>query len=160
MLGNCNFVVLSIMLINLHRKSLELTLFFYLTKAKKRYIITLLSSAGDRGREWGEYYFYFGKRKRRGRVSGVHSGRKTETSWKKLFKKGLTKRKESDIILKLSRKRERHRKKLLKKTWKKYLTNGFECDIILKLLARATETASWKLNNIRKSITTLEIPLL
>ena len=50
MLGNCNFVVLSIILINLHRKSLELTLFFYLTKAKKRYIITLLSSAGDRGR--------------------------------------------------------------------------------------------------------------
>ncbi len=51
MLGNCNFVVLSIMLINLHRKSLELTLFFYLTKTRKRYIITLLSSAGDRGRE-------------------------------------------------------------------------------------------------------------
>ena len=25
--------------------------FFYLTKTKKRYIITLLSSAGDRGRE-------------------------------------------------------------------------------------------------------------
>ena len=30
------------------------------------------------------------------------------------------------------------------------MTNSFECDIILKLLARATETASWKLNNIRK----------
>ena len=77
----------------------------YLTKTKKRYIITLLSSAGDRGREWGEYYFYFGKRKRRGRVSGVHSGRKTETSWKKLFKKGLTKERKSDIIIKLPRKR-------------------------------------------------------
>ena len=106
----------------------------YLTKTKKRYIITLLSSAGDRGREWGEYYFYFGKRKRRGRVSGVHSGRKTETSWKrllkarksfeKLFKKGLTKERKSDIIIKLPRKRaelitKNFLKKLGKSTWQK-----------------------------------------
>ena len=106
----------------------------YLTKTRKRYIITLLSSAGDRGREWGEYYFYFGKRKRRGRVSGVYSGRKTETSWKKLFKKGLTKERKSDIIIKLPRKRaELITKKLFEKTWKKYLTKRKESDIILKL---------------------------
>ena len=69
---------------------------------------------------------------------------------KKLFKKDLTKGRKSDIIIKLPQKSGADHEKLFEKNLKKYLTNSFECDIILKLLARATETASWKLNNIRK----------
>lgn len=53
---------------------------------------------------------------------------------KKLFKKGLTKERKSDIIIKLPRKRaELITKKLFEKTWKKYLTKRKESDIILKL---------------------------
>ena len=66
--------------VKIHKKPVYTCPFFYLTKAKKRYIITLLSSAGIVGESEENITFTFGKRKRRGRVSGVHSGRKTETS--------------------------------------------------------------------------------
>ena len=106
----------------------------YLTKARKRYIITLLSSAGDCGREWGEYYFYFWKEKKKRKSKRSPFREEDRDELKKLFKKGLTKERKSDIIIKLPRKRaELITKKLFEKAWKKYLTKRKESDIILKL---------------------------
>ena len=52
----------------------------------------------------------------------------------KLFEKHLTKRRKSDIIIKLPQKRaELITKNFLKKNLKKYLTKRKESDIILKL---------------------------
>lgn len=96
----------------------------YLTKTKKRYIITLLSSAGDRGREWGEYYFYFWKEKKKRKSKRSPFREEDRDELKKLFKKGLTKERKSDIIIKLPRKRaelitKNFLKKLGKSTWQK-----------------------------------------
>ena len=96
----------------------------YLTKTKKRYIITLLSSAGDRGREWGEYYFYFWKEKKKRKSKRSPFREEDRDELKKLLKKGLTKERKSDIIIKLPRKRaelitKNFLKKLGKSTWQK-----------------------------------------
>lgn len=96
----------------------------YLTKAKKRYIIILLSSAGDRGREWGEYYFYFWKEKKKRKSKRSLFREEDRDELKKLFKKGLTKERKSGIIIKLPRKRaelitKNFLKKLGKSTWQK-----------------------------------------
>ena len=55
---------------------------------------------------------------------------------------------------------ESGRAKKFKEIWKKSLTNLKESDIIVKLSQREiAKTASWKLNNANKKVTTLEIPL-
>ena len=84
--------------------------------------------------------------------------------FKKSWKKYLTKEERCDIINKLSRRGQavkslevwRVRKKF-EKIFKKYLTNGKRCDIIDK--SGNDLTASWKLNNAKKKVTTLEILL-
>ena len=125
----------------------------YLTKTKKRYIITLLSSAGDRGREWGEYYFYFWKEKKKRKSKRSPFREEDRDELKKLFKKGLTKERKSDIIIKLPRKRaELITKKLFEKSLKKYLTKRKESDIILKLSRKRERHRKnfWK--NLKKAL--------
>ena len=78
--------------------------------------------------------FTFGKRKKKRKSKRSPFREEDRDELKKLFKKGLTKERKSDIIIKLPRKRaELITKKLFEKTWKKYLTKRKESDIILKL---------------------------
>lgn len=53
------------------------------------------------------------------------------------------------------------KKRNLKKTSEKGLTKGKKSGIINRLSheSETEETASWKLNNIKEKVTTLEIPL-
>ena len=79
--------------VKIHKKPVYTCPFFYLTKQRKRYIITLLSSAGGpRERVRSILLLLWKELIRRERVSKVHSGRKTETS-KKTFQKVLDKEK-------------------------------------------------------------------
>ena len=74
--------------------------------------------------------------------------------WKN-FEKGVDKTKEMWYNIKVADKKAgNEHSKRFEKNLKKYLTNRKECDIINKLSSReASEkrTASWKLNNAKKS---------
>lgn len=124
----------------------------YLTKAKKRYIITLLSSAGDRGREWGVYYFNFVKRKKKRKSKRSPFREEDRDELKKLFKKGLTKERKSDIIIKLPRKRaELITKKLFEKNLKKVLDKKKRKWYNIKAVSQERATQKKLLKKLEKS---------
>ena len=138
--------------VKMHKKPVYTCLFFYLTKAKKRYIITLLSSAGDRGREWGVYYFNFVKRKKKRKSKRSPFREEDRDELKKLFKKGLTKERKSDIIIKLPRKRaELITKKLFEKNLKKVLDKKKRKWYNIKAVSQERATQKKLLKKLEKS---------